>query len=63
MEFHLVQNRKENCQHVHIPFNVKGIGSIVFSVYPLSEGLVSLGIMGAQIIALLNPLSAIVLCD
>ena len=32
MEFHLVQNRKENCNHDHIPFNVKGIGSIVFSV-------------------------------
>ena len=31
-EFHLVQNRKENCHHDHIPFNVKGIGSIVFSV-------------------------------
>ena len=24
---------KENCHHDHIPFNVKGIGSIVFSVY------------------------------
>ena len=33
MEFHLVQDRKENCHHDHIPFNVKGIGSIVFSVY------------------------------
>ena len=22
MEFHLVQNRKDNCQHDHIPFNV-----------------------------------------
>ena len=32
MEFHLVQNRKENCHHDHIPFNVKGIGCIVFSV-------------------------------
>ena len=32
MEFHLVQNRKENCHHDHIPFNVKGIGNIVFSV-------------------------------
>ena len=32
MEFHLVQNRKEKCHHDHIPFNVKGIGSIVFSV-------------------------------
>ena len=32
MEFHLVQNRKENCHHDHIPFNVKGNGNIVFSV-------------------------------
>ena len=24
MEFHLVQNRKENCHHDQIPFNVKG---------------------------------------
>ena len=30
MEFHLVQNRKENCPHDHIPFNVKG--NVVFSV-------------------------------
>ena len=30
---HLVQNRKENCPHDHIPFNVKGNGKIVFSVY------------------------------
>ena len=33
MDFHLVQNRKENYHHDHIPFNVKGIGSIVFSVH------------------------------
>ena len=26
------ENVKENCHHEHIPFNVKGIGSIVFSV-------------------------------
>ena len=32
MEFHLVQNRKENCHHDHIPFNLKGNGNIVFSV-------------------------------
>ena len=31
MEFHLVQNRKENCHHDHIPFNVKGIGNIDLS--------------------------------
>ena len=33
MDFNLVQNRKENCHHDHIPFNVKGNGNIVFSVY------------------------------
>ena len=33
MEIHLVQNRKKNFYHDHIPFNVKGIGNIVFSVY------------------------------
>ena len=32
MEIHLVQNRKENCHHDHIPFNVKGKGNTVFSV-------------------------------
>ena len=32
MEFHLVQNLKENRHHDHISFNVKGIGSIVFSL-------------------------------
>ena len=32
MEFHLVQNRKENCHHDHILFNVKGNGNKVFSV-------------------------------
>ena len=26
------ENRKENCHHDHIPFTVKGIGSIVSSV-------------------------------
>ena len=31
--FHLVQNRKENCHHNHILFNIKGNRSIVFSVY------------------------------
>ena len=36
MEFHLVQNRKENCHHDHIPFNFKGNGNIVFSVYRVS---------------------------
>ena len=33
MEFHLVQNRKENCPHDHIPFNMEGNENIVFSVY------------------------------
>ena len=32
VEFFLVQNRKENCHHDIIPFNVKGNGNIVFSV-------------------------------
>ena len=29
MEIHLVQDRKENCHHDHIPFNVKENGNIV----------------------------------
>ena len=33
MEIHLLQNRKENCHHDHIQFNVKGNGNTVFSVY------------------------------
>ena len=33
MDFHLVQNRKENCHHDHIPFNVKGNGNEVFEVH------------------------------
>ena len=32
MEFHLVQNRQENCHHDHIPFNLKGNGKLDFSV-------------------------------
>ena len=28
-------NREENCHHDHIPFNLKGIGNIVFSVYKI----------------------------
>ena len=35
MEFHLIQNRKENCHHDHIPFNVKGNVNIAFSAYAL----------------------------
>ena len=34
-EFYLVQNRKENCHHDHIPFNVKGNENLVFSVQVL----------------------------
>ena len=33
MEFHLIQNWKENCHHDYIPFNLKGNGILVFSVY------------------------------
>ena len=33
MEFHLVQNRKENCNHDHIPFNLKRNRYIFFSMY------------------------------
>ena len=32
MEIHLVQNRKVNCHHDHIPFNLKWNGILVFSV-------------------------------
>ena len=32
-QFHSVQNRKENCHHDHIPFNLKGYGNIIFSVF------------------------------
>ena len=42
MQFHLVQNQKENCHHDLIPFNIKGNGNIVLSVQKLA----SLGIMG-----------------
>ena len=35
MEIHLVQNRKENCPHDHMPFNMKGNGNKVFSLYSL----------------------------
>ena len=33
IDFHLVQNRTENCHHDHIPLNLKGNGKQVFSVY------------------------------
>jgi len=32
MELHLIQNRKENRHHDHIPLNVEGNGNVVFSV-------------------------------
>ena len=28
MEFHLVENRQENCHHDHIPFSLKGNGNL-----------------------------------
>ena len=37
MEFHLVQNRKENCHRDHIPFNFKGNRILVFSVYIINS--------------------------
>ena len=37
IDFHLVQNRKENCNHDHIPLNLKGNGNIVFSVHQLLQ--------------------------
>ena len=33
IDLHLVQNQKNNCHHDHIPFNVKGNGTLDFSVY------------------------------
>ena len=32
------ENRKKNCPHDHIPFNVKGNGNIFFSVYMHQTG-------------------------
>ena len=64
MDFHLVQIRKENCHHDHIPFNVEGNGNIDFSVYSqkqqrwdvqLSERLASLGIRETQLRASTKP--------
>ena len=37
MEIHLVQNQQGNCHHDHIPFNLKGSGNIVFSVWATIE--------------------------
>ena len=36
MEIHLVQNRKEDCHHDHILFNVKGNGNKIFAAYECS---------------------------
>ena len=33
MDLHLIHNQKENCRNNLIPFNVKGSGNVVFSVY------------------------------
>ena len=33
MEIHLVQNRKQNCHHDQIQFNLKGNRILVFSVH------------------------------
>ena len=33
MEFHLVQNQKKTCHHDRVPFDLKGNGNIVFSVF------------------------------
>ena len=42
MKFHLVQNRKENCHHDYILFNLKGNENLVFSVYSGRESGVSI---------------------
>ena len=54
MNFHLVQNRKENCHHDHISFNLKGNGNIVFSVcatYTRSFGRILSGVKAADDLA------------
>ena len=58
MEIHLVKNWKENCDHDHIPFSLKGKGNIVFSVW-LSE---IWRVFRHQFRAPLIPLSTIVFC-
>ena len=39
------ENWKENCHHEHIPFNVKGIGSIVFSVYNNETSIIHISVL------------------
>ena len=41
MEFHSFgsENRKENCPHDHIPFNVRGKENVVFSVQAIKRPL------------------------
>ena len=34
-EFHLAQNRKENCDHDHITFSLNGNGNLFFRMQPL----------------------------
>ena len=55
IDFHLVQNRKENCHHEHIVFNMKGNGVLVLSVYEavwidLTTGLLLFGALVVYII-------------
>ena len=33
INFHLVQNQKENCHHDHIPFNAKGNGNMLINFH------------------------------
>jgi len=74
MEFHLIQDREENCHHDHIPFNLRGIGNIDFSVQAAQTGrttamgraaeerLVSLGITGDKLrappLSIMGPIEA-----
>ena len=57
MEFHLVQNRMENCHQDHIPFTVKGIEDIVFSVMAIRKTGVS-WLLGGQMESPLKPLGS-----
>ena len=48
MDFHLVQNREENCHYDHIPLNVKENANIVFFSVQVDSHLlyVCLGFVG-----------------
>ena len=50
MEFHLVQNRKENCHHDHIPFNLKGNRIRVSSVQCRTEFHYSCSLTSKQLV-------------